>query len=211
MKNPPSLRLLQIGAIVLSIGLHSASAQSRSESRARVDISAIPKAPIRFSVDSVSAGGHKEERKAGDVQNYVTSFPATDEWKEGSLTITPETTGSLAISLLGPYVLVDSATKQFKPVFIEYDDVKVKSGVIKNGGFELAIQNDVPSGWNVRTTSASNPPVDETNRAALRSEKPFEGTRYIRVWHNSAVAQVVLVEENVQVVITFMYRLGGQP
>lgn len=179
------------------------------EHMARVDVSSGMAEPIDFDVVAVSEGASEGSPNVREGRKYYEiHFPATGEWREGSITIKPAKSGRINFTLLGPYILTDPDTRELKPLLVEFDDVQADTAVIKNGGFEKSLPNGSLAYWEPGEISTGKPPVDDSNRAAVQSGDAPEGSHFIRVWHNSRFNQGTFVEENVPLTLTFKYRLA---
>lgn len=210
MSKSPHTNLLIAGFILCYTysGLSIAEANPLTQ-MARVNISSGVKVPIPFEVSQASDGAKVDLLTTGPDEKlkYSVQLPASTTWEEGSITITPHASGFLYFSLLGPYVVGDKATKQLTPVFIDYDDVRINSSPVRNGGFEKLSSENLPADWTRQNGSKSNPPLDESNSATVVTGDSFEGSSFVRVWHNSGFMRGISVQENVPVTFSFKYRL----
>ncbi|PAW79624.1 MAG: hypothetical protein B9S32_03555 [Verrucomicrobia bacterium Tous-C9LFEB] len=203
-------RYLVIGAILL-LGQGSNSAWSAAN-LARVDISSSPKDEINLEIGTCSPLArvtHADWLSPEQRTRFVTAhFPATTEWQEGFVTLTPSKSGNVSITLMGVYLLEDAAAKKIRCIQIDFDEVQADSVVIKNGGFEKKENENRPASWSVSDLQTGNPPVDDSNRAKVEGGSAKAGSHFMRAWHNSRVSQSFFVEAKTPITIRFYYRLS---
>ncbi|EIP98548.1 Zn-dependent oxidoreductase, NADPH:quinone reductase [Opitutaceae bacterium TAV1] len=181
---------------------------------ARVEISGMGKDQIDLEIVSVSDGtkvAHQDWLKENRTKGVIAHFPATGEWSQGSLTIKPAKDGRISVTLLGPYIIEDAATRKARVILIDYDNLQAEGATVKNGGFEKIGADGAPSWFHLSNLTKSNPPLDTANTAAVKTGGAAEGERYIRVWHNSRFGQQVQVTKDTPVTFTFSYRLADAP
>lgn len=183
-----------------------ASAAIAQERMARVDIVAYSKDQLEFEVLSASDGVTHSTGDSGGRHLYIHA-PATTSWRTASIKIFPNASGRLTIDLMGPYIVLDPQTRALKPVFVHYDAVRLDTELIPNGSFERLDSGDRPAYWYPVDAGKSNPPLTPQTMSAVKTGDAAEGERYLRVWHNSRVGQIVKVEGGVAFTLTFQYRL----
>lgn len=185
-----------------------------AQNLARIDISSSPKDEIDLEIGACSSGAkvtHADWLSAEQKTRFVTAlFPTTADWQEGFLTLTPSKSGNVSVTLMGVYLVEDSATKKIRCIQIDFDDVQADSVVIKNGSFEKKENENRPASWSVADLQTGNPPVDDSNRAKVEDGSAKAGSHFIRVWHNSRVSQSFFVEAKTPITIRFYYRLSDK-
>ncbi len=212
MKKYPNLTGGRLVALTLMLAFGLAATGHAQSTMVRVQISGSSKQPNqKLTADQTSTGARVYPATwAGEMMDRIIDLqlPATSEWQSGSATFTASEDGNVVITLLGPYIRVNEETRELRPVLVEYDDVRVVNAVIKNGSFEKTVADSgLPAYWNLREIDG-NPPNTADNRARIVSAEAADGTNAVRVWHNSRFQQIVFVEKDVPVTLTFSYRLA---
>lgn len=185
--------------------------RASEEKCARLDVSGLMKTPIPIEIVAVSSGGEgaQAEWVGANRDKMITArFPATTDWQQGSVTFKPAKSGTVVIQLLAPFVRVAEGAKALKVICVDYDAIRLDGAALRNGSFESVDAKGQPAYWSPNETETSNPPLDETNRGRVMSGEAAEGSKFVRVWHNSRFMQIVTVEENTPVTVHFSYRLS---
>lgn len=185
--------VLRLGLAFLMAASGWASADSLPV--ARVDF--LLRDDISVEILNVSEGGQAEEAAWGDSRTIVSKFPVTTTWESHSITLHPVTDGRVTVLLMG------NDSKARPPVFIRYDAVSSSNDALGNGGFEKVDKHGVPVNW----VSVNTPDLEQENKATVDSGKAFEGTKSIRVWHNSRYVQTLQLTAGEDVTFTFQCRI----
>lgn len=173
--------------------------------QARVDIATSASSPMNLEIVDASDQA-RADWPQGDMGKIVAHFPATDQWRTGSITVKPQQSGRISMMLLAPWSRLDGATRLLEVVRVDYDDVRVTGASLHNGGFEETFSSGQLRHWYASDVADSNPPVSDDNRARLVHGNAAEGLKFVRVWHNSRFGQSFDVAAGVPVTITFSYR-----
>lgn len=184
-----------------------------AEKMARIDLAGNTAKPVDLEIVALSQGGLSSvagwANKAEDQKRcYTLEFPATKNWREGSITVKPLQSGRAALVLMGPYAPVFAGSKELVPVLVEYDHFTVEGAVLKNASFESLYGGDKVDGWTQGNSERSNPPLNDDLKAKPLTEEAEDGKYCVRVWHNSTYAQSFEVTAGMPVTIHFYYRLG---
>lgn len=194
-----------MSAALLSCGASISLAQAV---HARVDVASTKQNPFILEILSSSKGA-RVEWHGSDWTQILSRFPVSNNrWQEGSFSFKPEKSGLVSLSINGPWIQSDPATKELQVVMIDFDDFQVEGALLQNAGFEESAPFGEVKHWYKVNVSTSNPPIDARNRARLMEGDAPEGTSFARVWHNSRLAQTIHVKEGVPVSVTFRYRLA---
>ncbi len=184
--------------------------RASEEKLARLDISGLLKTPVPIEILSVSEGGRGAQAEWVGVNRdkmITAQFPATTDWQQASVTFKPAKSGGVVLQFLAPFVRVAEGEKALKVIFMDYDAVRADGAAVLNGSFESVDSKGQPKSWAPNDNDSSNPPLEETNRARVLSGEAADGSKFVRVWHNSRYIQIIIVEENVPVTVHFSYRL----
>lgn len=201
--------VLLTGTLLASALLFPKEAAARDEF-ARVDINGgSARNPVGFEITETAPSGKVVTNPSDNgVDSVSIMLPASNSWTQGTITLMPNSTGMIGITLLGPHILVDPETRELRPFFIEYDDVKSETAPLKNGSFEKSSSKEPVADWKIQNIPESNPPIDASNQGGPVDGDSSEGDRHLRVWHNSRATQLFFVEAGTPVAITFMFRVG---
>ena len=174
----------------------SASAQNP----ARIDISGVPAVKLNFKKQSGVRIGNGSWLKPEHAEQYMTAlFPVSEEWKEGTLSFTPENSGKLRISLLGPMIRGGKTTR-LKPEGVYYDNIRINGRLIPNGDFESG-----EKGFSFAPREKQFPGRIIFNPALARS-----GNACALAWHDGPVAFSYPVKAKEPVTVSFDYRSAGR-
>ncbi len=201
-------RLAPLGLILLLATLVSLHAAPASRT-ARLEFSPSSD-QVDIEIDTVSDGGKASAANwpgTDPTKHMVVELPATTGWRQASITFHGNKSGRVILTLMGPYARVSPNEKDLHQIFIAYDDIKVDGAPLKNGDFEAAVDNGVPSDWRLFDAPTSMPPITEKNRAGILTSGASEGQKAVRVWHNSRLNQPLQIEAGKPVTVTFSYRL----
>ncbi len=120
----------------------------------------------------------KERQKYHRV--YI--FPTGEDWTEHKVTIVPDADGKLTLTC---YAVAPGAMH-----IVHWDDIRVESATLENGGFESAADNGTPEGWTLR--GWGNAPK---GRYITDTDDAAEGEDYVMSswsWHwNATMTDVV--------------------
>jgi hypothetical protein len=159
------------------------------EGRARIDMYSNAKIKIEASTDKKvrveNPGWVKDELKKSQSLTVDISAP-TDEWKQITISFTPEENGFGSLQLKGQW----DKTKQNWTYF---DDVVVEGSTLKNGDFE---KNE---GWKFSESAFI------TDEATAHS-----GKTAIHVWHDKYVHQSIKLTAGQKVTITAWVKFDKQ-
>ncbi len=203
------IRRLIIYKLLATTWLFAAPTQGAKaqENTARLDIAASPATPTNLEIVTTSDGG-RADWSGAQWQNITAHFPAGPDWRVGSITFRPQSSGRVSLNLSGPWVRLDAATRLLKVIRIDYDDVRASGALLLNGGFEDTFSTGEIRNWFLSGAANSNPAVSDDNRASLVHGDAAEGVKFVRVWHNSRFGQSIDVMAGAPVTITFSYRLS---
>ena len=166
---------------------------------ARIDISGSPSVKLNFAKQPDVQIGYGHWQKPENVKKYLTtSYPASGEWKAGSVTFTPEADGRLRVMLLGPGIR-GGKTALHKPAGVFYDNIRVNGTLIPNGDFEFG-----EKGFSFHAREKLYPGRIVFNPAVARS-----GNACALAWHDGPIAFGIPVKANRPVTLTFDYRDAG--
>jgi len=201
--------LLMIAATVFFRGPFLHAGESGHE--AFVVISGGDSVDLRPAKDS--EGNLKTPKWAAPDNKRVLfgTFPTADAWQEGSVSFVPESDGIVSLLLRGPLVRPPGEPNALEQIFVDYDVVSIEGGNIPNGSFEELASLDVPEGWKYYVPSDNVTPITEANRARVLEGDAAEGSKFVRVWHNSAFANTFQVKAGQKVTIHFSYREAPTP
>jgi hypothetical protein len=129
-------------------------------------------------------------------------YSAEPDWRDGSFTFKAQASGQVALILRGQ----DQEKRDKPPVLVIYDNVRVTGAEIKNGSFETLDNTGVPVSWKVFNEPKSEPPVDDQNRATILTSEAIDGKNCVRVGYNSSLYQLITVEAEKPVTVSFFYR-----
>ena len=149
----------------------------------------------RFDVSFGTRGGSLEEGRVLDSNGSITRMNWVPEaersrgytinapvnyrnWRKIAVQFTPSTTGTVSLSLMGPWE--ESAPGVLYRQEILWDDVRVEGATIADGSFE---HKGGSSGW----TGEGAIDVQTPNLLAV------EGTHYARTWHNQVLSSTLKV------------------
>ena len=183
---------------VFSVFLLGLSVSARNP--ARIDISGVPAVKLDFEKQSGIRIGHGSWLKPEHAEQYITAlFPASDEWTGGKITFTPESSGKLRITLLGPLIRGGKTTR-LKPEGVYYDNIRINGTLIPNGDFEAG-----GKGFSFAAREKQFPGRIIFNPALARS-----GNACALAWHDGPVAFSCPVKAKESVTLSFDYRSAGE-
>ena len=183
---------------VFSVFLLGLSVSARNP--ARIDISGVPAVKLDFEKQSGIRIGHGSWLKPEHAEQYITAlFPASDEWTGGKITFTPESSGKLRITLLGPLIRGGKTTR-LKPEGVYYDNIRINGRLIPNGDFESG-----EKGFSFAPREKQFPGRIIFNPALARS-----GNACALAWHDGPVAFSCPVKAKESVTLSFDYRSAGE-
>ncbi len=139
---------------------------------------------------------HQTWLAAPEVPNtYTVSFDITRySWTRAVFRFVPAGSGTVTLSLLGPYELSPNGSIYRQAVL--WDAISADRGAIENGSFEK-LDGDLPAGWFSYGQGA---------RVISRPAPPRDGERYAVVWHNSPFISKFAVTAGVPVTLTLFAR-----
>ena len=135
---------------------------------------------------------------AGDqMRSYTCEFRVIHfAWTEFGLQFTPQNSGTVDLSLMGPW---EQSSGPGQPIFrqeVLWDSFTASGATLGNGGFETAT-TEVPSVW---VRSSGDPAVESGPVPAV------EGTKYARTWHDGQWRQTLTVTGGRTVTLHFFSR-----
>ncbi|MGN0872963.1 MAG: hypothetical protein ACI4UV_17405 [Victivallales bacterium] len=183
-----------VGVFLLAMGVLSA------QNPARVDISGVPSIPLKFAEQSGVRIGYGTWQKPQHVKMYLsTTQEASDEWKKGEVSFTPEKDGRVRFTLLGPQIRGGKMTRH-KPEGVFYDNVRINGELIPNGDFEAG-----KKGFSFVTREPRYPGRILFNPVLAKS-----GNACALAWHDGAIAFGYPVQAGKRVTLSFDYRSAGE-
>ena len=110
-------------------------------------------------------------------RGYVVSGPVSHRgWREWSLTFVPKNSGSVTLSLLGPWE--QQAPEVLFKQELFWDEFEVTGAKLTNGGFEEGRENS-PVGWQ----NGGGAVIESTTESPAKA-----GQRLARTWHNGRLS-----------------------
>ncbi|APW61403.1 glycoside hydrolase family 5 protein [Paludisphaera borealis] len=127
--------------------------------------------------------------------SYTVNFPVSRiGWRGLSVRFTPRATGTVAVTLMGPWEQASPGVLYRQEVL--WDDLKADGAKLADGGFEQGKGAEVP-GWESRGGTV----VVQTAEVAAAS-----GDRYARTWHNETLSTKLEVTAGTPVTLHFKAR-----
>ncbi len=186
--------------ILFAISVFLIGFSASAQNPARIDISGVPAVKLNFKKQSGVRIGNGSWLKPEHAEQYMTAlFPVSEEWKEGTLSFTPENSGRLRISLLGP-MIQGGKTTRLKPEGVYYDNIRINGKMIPNGDFESG-----EKGFSFTPREKQFPGRIIFNPALARS-----GNACALAWHDGPVAFSCPVKAKEPVTVSFDYRSAGR-
>jgi hypothetical protein len=159
------------------------------EGRARIDVYANSPLKIEAATDKkvrVSNPGWVKDEAKKQMSLTADLYVPDDQWKQISISFTPETDGYGSLQLKGQW---DKTNKNLA----YFDDVQVEGTTLKNGGFE---EKD---GWKIgKDVLVSDETLAHTGKAA------------VHVWHDTSISQSVKLTAGQKVTITAWVKFDKQ-
>jgi endoglucanase len=189
MRRTTCMRSVLVHGLLVSVGLTASAAgeATRLASSARFDLTADDRVGA-LEHGQVVAGEGSIERpnwvpESQQILSYTVQFPVVHfGWREVAIRFTPRSSGSVRLSLMGPWEQAPGGGIYCQEV--DWDALQVDGARIENGGFE---QGD--AGWE----NSGAKILEET-----RDVRGVEGKRFARTWHNATLS-------------TSLQVTGGQP
>lgn len=168
---------------------------------------------VDLKAATASGGNPKTPKWAGhnNQKILVGTYPASDTWQQDSLTFIPSSDGTVSMTLRGPRIKTSADSDELISVFMDFDGISVEGATIINGSFEEDAPSDVPRGWQYYVPSDNKTPITDSNRAHVKEGDAAQGSKFIRVWHNSTFAITFKVTSDRPVTIGFYYREAPTP
>lgn len=123
----------------------------------------------------------------------------TKDWTEYEFTFTPDKSGKVSLSLLGPWYKPQDA-QQIVPIWMGYDNVTVTGATLANPDFEDLNEKGEFNGWSGNITNIIKEVPDAKS-----------GKNYIRVWHNLPMRQTMTVTQDQMVTVKFSIKAVDSP
>ncbi|MGO9467866.1 MAG: glycoside hydrolase family 5 protein [Isosphaeraceae bacterium] len=168
-------------------------------SSARFDLSADSQVGA-IEGGKVSLGNGTIARKNWVVETeqplgYTVNVPvARLGWRLVAVRFTPQRSGTVTLTLMGPYDEASKGVLYRQEVL--WDDVRVDGARLGRGGFEWR-GGEVPAGWQ----SGGGTVIQQTAEVAA-----VEGSHYARTWHNQTLSAVLQVTAGRPVTISVNAR-----
>ncbi len=179
--------------IAIASALALCAAAQAGSNAARIDIDGakdgVSLTPGAAEGGSVSNAGWIKEPERQKMR-LTTNFPASVDWKKGSVSFTPDKDGKAVIYLMGQY-----AKEPEDRTWVIFDGVRADGAEIKNGNFE-----DSPLEWSL------GGPKDGPKASV--SDIAKSGSKSLKVNHDSSATQIMELKSGQPVTVTFWYKLG---
>jgi alpha-L-arabinofuranosidase len=124
-------------------------------------------------------------------------------WEKIELVFTPDNDGKIKISLLS---MPNTQKGEPIPEFVYFDSISIKGASIRNPSFEN-IKKNLPEYWAIQNISEKHHPSAMLNRD---KKLVHQGTKSVRVWHNSRFTQKIDVTKNRKVRISAWVLIPGE-
>lgn len=188
MRIPPRLgRLLRGAGLSLLAAIASAAPVARIDFLLRDD--------VRLTVVEIGVGGEAKESTWNDTRSLVCTFPASSDWRTASVTLRPSRDGRVVLLPMG------ERQASASPMFIRYDKIEADDGSVKNGEFKHLDDKRIPLWWTLSSFTKS-----QEATATVLDTGARDGSRAIRVWHDSRFVQTLSLKADIPVTFTFRYR-----
>ncbi len=116
------------------------------------------------------------------------------QWNEIKFSFVAKKSGTVKLTLLGPYELVPPSTTQIYQEEVFWDALSAEGATVPNGSFEI-VSGTTPQSWTggvVQVAASGIPPVS--------------GSRYARTWNNRTLSCTLNVTADVPVVLQLFAR-----
>ena len=197
------LSICQLAVLVLFLIASNGWSQNPAKlaGGTRFDLMASP-AVLAINSGTILRGNGSIQRMnwiaPGDqLRSYSCNFSVIHfGWTEIVIQFTPQNSGSVELTLMGPW---EQSAESGNPIYrqeVLWDNVSATNAVLANGSFET-VNGGVPAPW-VRPYGDG---AVDTEPAA-----PVDGTRYARSWHDGQWRQTLSVTGGQRVSLRFFSR-----
>ena len=186
----------------LNLSLPRAAAQTnppKLAATARLDLNASP-GVVSLRGGTVTVGSGSIDRQtwlpATDWElTYYLQLPIVRfAWNEFAVQFVPAGSGTVQLSLRGPWEEVVAGTGTIYREEVLWDALQATGASIVNGGFE-SVTGGAISSWSGGVSQTATPAVPAV-----------EGSRMARTWHNNSMTQNLIVTAGVPVTLRFFAR-----
>jgi nitrous oxidase accessory protein NosD len=174
-------------AATLALGI---AVQAGPSDAARIDVNPV-KGEVALAPGQAEGGSVSNQDWVKDEAKrkltLTSNFPASSDWKKGSMSFTPDKDGVVNIGLCGQWSK-DPADMSW----VLFDGVQAEGAEIRNGNFE----DGAKDWW-----------IGGKEKASI-ADVAKSGSKSVKVNHNNRATQNVEVKAGQPVVISFWYKLA---